>query len=157
MKKKVLAAIIAASMVALTACAAAAPAPAPAADAAPAATEEAAPAEEEAAPAEEATEDAALLGFAARKPEIAGACATISDGATVVSLAASGTKAVLTGEQKDIDNAKSKTQNFIIGKAFTGFFSAFIQFGSKGSVSKFDADATAAFTNKVIKNNENEK
>ena len=55
MKKKVLAAILAASMVALTACGAAAAPAAPAADAAPAATEEAAPAAtEEAAPAEEA-------------------------------------------------------------------------------------------------------
>jgi simple sugar transport system substrate-binding protein len=59
MKKKVLAAIMAAAMVALTACGGAAPA-APAADAEPAATEEAAPAEEPAAeePAAEETAEA---------------------------------------------------------------------------------------------------
>jgi simple sugar transport system substrate-binding protein len=60
MKKKVLAAIMAAAMVALTACGGAAAPAAPAADAEPAATEEAAPAEEPAAeePAAEETAEA---------------------------------------------------------------------------------------------------
>lgn len=60
MKKKVLAAIMAAAMVALTACGGAAAPAAPAADAEPAATEEAAPAEEPAA--EETAEAPAASG-----------------------------------------------------------------------------------------------
>lgn len=65
MKKKVLAAIMAAAMVALTACGGAAAPAAPAADAEPAATEEAAPAEEPAAEepaAEETAETPAASG-----------------------------------------------------------------------------------------------
>ncbi len=77
MKKKVLAAIMAAAMVALTACGGAAPATPAAEPAAPAATEEAAPAdeapaEEEAAPAEEASGELIKVGIINNDPNESG-------------------------------------------------------------------------------------
>ncbi len=49
-----------------------------------------------------------------------------------------------------------KIGKFASSKFFMFSLSKTLQVGSNGSISKFNADATAAFTDKVLTKNENE-
>lgn len=105
----------------------------------------------------EVSGDIALVGFATAQPEVAGPFGTISEGADIVSIGSAGLKACISGEEKDKKNFFNKLKNFGISKVFTTSLSKFLQKGSNGSVSEFNADAAAAFVDKVRSSNEETK
>ena len=108
----------------------------------------------------EVTGDIALAGFATGQPEIAfsmGSISTIAGGAEIPLL---GLKALCTGNKKDMEKFKLTTESFALSIGTNYGISKGIQYGFKDSVSTFNADATAAFTDKILQNymkNEDDK
>jgi len=99
----------------------------------------------------EVSEDISLIGFATGQIEVAGTFSKVSDGASLIASGASGVKAIITGDKSDMEHSYSKFKKSFASIGFTRFFSRILQMSGKGNVSKFDSDATAAFTNKALK------
>lgn len=86
-----------------------------------------------------------------------GSISTIAGGAEIPLL---GLKALCTGNKKDMEKFKLTTESFALSIGTNYGISKGIQYGFKDSVSTFNADATAAFTDKILQNymkNEDDK
>ena len=91
-----------------------------------------------------------MLGFAFRRADVACLFGSISEGFSFFSFGISGARAAITDERKDKKKLFDKGRHIFASKAFTGLFSGYIKDGFCGGITKFDADAIAAFMDKCI-------